>query len=66
MISIANMVSGEEGSLLGVVGIDVPLEELAEDFLFFSEDMNTYAFLVDMTGEFNLKNYDSVISYWYY
>lgn len=56
MISIANMVSGEEGRLLGVVGIDVPLEELAEDFLFFSEYMNTYAFLVDMSGEGKFKN----------
>lgn len=56
VISIASVVNGQESSLLGVVGIDVPLEDLAEDFIFFNEDRNTYAFLVDMTGNCQSNN----------
>lgn len=58
MISIAQVAKDKEGNLLGVVGVDIPLEDLAEDFLYANVRMSSYAFLVTIDGKsfnFNIK-----------
>lgn len=51
VVSIARVAKDNEDNLLGVVGIDIPLEDLAEDFLFSSVHMSSYAFLVTIDGK---------------
>lgn len=51
VVTITQAAKDKEGNLLGVVGIDVPLEDLAEDFLYFNtQKQSYYIFLTTISG----------------
>ncbi|KAG8297470.1 VWFA and cache domain-containing protein 1 [Homalodisca vitripennis] len=51
VVSISKTVLDKEGNLLGIVGVDIALEDLAEDIIFYNDFRRSYAFFVTTRGK---------------
>ncbi|KAG0727111.1 VWFA and cache domain-containing protein 1 [Chionoecetes opilio] len=50
VVSLTKTVRTEEGKLLGVIGLDLPLANLLEDVTHFTSPAHAYAFVMDARG----------------
>ncbi|MPC53735.1 VWFA and cache domain-containing protein 1 [Portunus trituberculatus] len=50
VVSLSKIVRTEEGRLLGMIGIDLPLANLLEDVTHFTSPAHSYAFVMDAQG----------------
>lgn len=40
-----------EGDLIGVVGVDLHMEDIAQDITYFNQEEDSYAFIINTDGE---------------
>ncbi|XP_066955648.1 VWFA and cache domain-containing protein 1 [Macrobrachium rosenbergii] len=50
IVSLTQSIQTSEGTLLGIIGIDVPLASLLEDVTHYSSPAQSYAFAIDSKG----------------
>lgn len=58
VVTISQPVLDDQHDVFGVFGIDVNLDDLFEDVLYYNDYRNSYSFVIDLQGIlFNSYNY---------
>lgn len=54
-MSLTKVVRTEDRTLVGLIGIDLPLANLLEDVTHFTSPAHSYAFVMDADGTYSLS-----------